>query len=99
MPAAVKKIFWTTIAPSTPGNVAPAIRAVYMSSDTNVPMFAGRKAFSATPAAYAARIGPVRDLGLAVPGAQDEEPAEGRERGLDGLEGEPGDDVLDSRRP
>ena len=47
----MKKIFWTTIAPSTPGNVAPAISAVYMSSDTNVPMFAGTKPFIATPAA------------------------------------------------
>ena len=51
MPAIVKKIFWTTIAPSTPGNVAPWISATYISNETNVPMLAGRKPFIATPAA------------------------------------------------
>jgi hypothetical protein len=52
----VKKIFWTTIEPSTPENVAAGINATNMSSVTTVPIFAGRKPFSATPVAYAARI-------------------------------------------
>ena len=52
----MKKIFCTTIAPRMPGKVEPWISAAYMSSDAKVPMFAGRKPFMATPAAYAARI-------------------------------------------
>jgi hypothetical protein len=47
----VKKIFWTTIPPRTPGKLAPATSAVYMSSEAKVPMFAGRNPFNATPAA------------------------------------------------
>ena len=35
----------------TPVNVAPAISAVYMNSDTSVPMLAGTKLLIETPAA------------------------------------------------
>ena len=51
VPITVKKIFWTTIAPSTPGRFARGMIATNMSSITAVPMFAGRKPFRATPAA------------------------------------------------
>jgi hypothetical protein len=47
----VKKIFWTTMPPTTPANVAPRMMATNMRSVTTVPMFAGRKPFKATPAA------------------------------------------------
>ncbi len=51
MPAIVKKIFWTRYAASAPGNVAAGMIAVNMTRVTNVPMFAGRKLFIATPTA------------------------------------------------
>ena len=51
MPASVKKIFWTAIAPRTAANVAPAMIAVNINSIASVPMFAGRTPFSATEAA------------------------------------------------
>ena len=48
-------IFCTTSPEKTAANVASAISAVNMASITNVPMFAGRKAFIATAVAYEAR--------------------------------------------
>ena len=50
----MKKIFCTSIPPTTPAKVAPAVIAANISSITNVPMLAGRKPLSATPVAYAA---------------------------------------------
>ena len=47
----VKKIFWTRYAASAPANVQAGMMATNMSSVTNVPMFAGRKLFIATPTA------------------------------------------------
>ena len=44
-------IFCTTIPENIIGKVAPAKRAVNISSITQVPMFAGRKLFSATAVA------------------------------------------------
>ena len=44
-------IFWTTIPESIIAKVAPANRVVNISSITQVPMFAGRKLFSATAVA------------------------------------------------
>jgi hypothetical protein len=46
-----EKIFCTTMPPSTPGRLAPWMMATYISSAARVPMFAGRKPFSATAAA------------------------------------------------
>ena len=51
MPAIVKKIFCTRYAAIEPANVADGMNATNMSSVTNVPMFAGRKLFIATPTA------------------------------------------------
>ncbi len=50
MPTTVKKIFCTTMLPSTPAKLAGII-ATNISSITKVPMLAGRNPFSATPAA------------------------------------------------
>ena len=47
----VKKIFWTRYAAIEPANVADGMMVVNMISVTNVPMFAGRKPFIATPTA------------------------------------------------
>ena len=54
------------MAPRMPGKVEPWISAAYMSSDAKVPMFAGRKPFMATPAAYGENRA-VRDLGRGYP--------------------------------
>ena len=51
MPAIVKKIFWTRYAAIAPGKVQAGMIATNMTSVANVPMFAGRKLFIATPAA------------------------------------------------
>ena len=51
MPAIVKKIFCTRYAAIEPANVAVGMMATNMSRVTNVPMFAGRKLFIATPTA------------------------------------------------
>ena len=51
MPAIVKKIFCTRYAAIEPANVHDGISATNMRSVTNVPMFAGRKLFIATPTA------------------------------------------------
>ena len=47
----MKKIFCTSIPPSTAAKFAPGTMATNISSITNVPMFAGRKPLSATPVA------------------------------------------------
>jgi hypothetical protein len=51
VPAIVKKIFCTRYAAIAPANVQAGMMATNMISVTNVPMFAGRKLFIATPAA------------------------------------------------
>ena len=53
----MKKIFWTRKAAIDPASVAEGMIATNMTSVTNVPMFAGRKPFIATPTAYAVMIG------------------------------------------
>ena len=57
MPATVKKIFCTRYAASAPGKVQDGMIAQNITSVANVPMFAGRKLFIATPTAYAVTIG------------------------------------------
>ena len=57
MPATVKKIFCTRYAAIEPGSVQLGMIATNITSVTNVPMFAGRKLFPATPTAYAVTIG------------------------------------------
>ena len=47
----MKKIFCTRYAAIAPPTVQPGMMATNMSSVTNVPMFAGRKPFIATPTA------------------------------------------------
>ena len=79
----LKKIFSTTNAARTPGNVAPGMIATNMNSITTEPRFAGKHAVQRRADRVGGQDRCEADVGVPVAGAQDEEPRRARSTAID----------------